>query len=481
MHKKLFILAVVLFVAVPSFAQTTVRCESDGGRYRECDIDGIGRVALTRRISDAACIEGESWGYRDGKVWVNKGCRAEFALTERSFAYTRGARMVTCESEDGQRRLCETNTGGGVKIAQQLSRSSCVQGRTWGFDRNGIWVDEGCRAHFVIGDGSSEPGRPFERLDHLVLCESVDGKPMRCAADTSGGVQVVRQISNTPCGFGRQWGYDEAGIWVAGGCRAEFAVATPQQARATVTMTTEPRRDDTHRTDVRVETRHETHAAHAEATAEARRAGHFVCASENNTRNHCNTDTRHGITLVRQLSDNPCVRDQSWGVDKNGVWVTNGCRAEFRWGHQAPPAPMTSAAPAPLTMICESHDGKRSHCAADTSFGVRLYRQMSDSDCLLNSTWGFDANGVWVTGGCRAEFALGEGHGVIRSDMPQAGRVLCESKDGKRNVCPADTRAGVAVVRQVSDAPCILNSTWGYNTDGIWVTAGCRAEFILRK
>jgi hypothetical protein len=463
MHRRLFFMAVLLFVAASAFAQTTVRCESTDGRYRECDMDGFGRVALTRHLSDASCIEGESWGYRDGKVWVSKGCRAEFALTERSFRARTGGRIVTCESQDGKRQVCQTSTTGGVAVAMQLSQSSCVQGRSWGYDKNGIWVDEGCRAQFVVGGGKSDFGRPFERLDQIVRCESVDGKPQRCTADTRSGVQVVRQISSRPCGFGREWGYDDEGIWVVEGCRAEFAV-----------------RSAVARNDVRQERREARREIRREARQETAYVPNLVCESENNTRKHCRTDTRHGITLVRQLSDNTCVRDRTWGVDRDGVWVTGGCRAEFTWGHQAPLAPMVSSAPAPLTFVCESQDGRRNHCAADVSMGVRLYRQLSDSDCLLNSTWGFDANGVWVSGGCRAEFALGEGR-IIRGRMPQAGRVMCESVDGKRTLCPADTRMGVAVVRQVSEAPCVLNSTWGYDTDGIWVTAGCRAEFVLRK
>ena len=472
MHRKLGILAIVLFVAATSaYAQTTVRCESTDGRYRECDIDGIGRIALTRRLSDTSCVEGESWGFRDGKVWVSKGCRAEFALTERNFAYARGSRVVTCESEDGRRRICETSTKGGVAVAQQLSQSSCIQGRSWGFDKNGIWVDEGCRAQFVVGGGKADHGRPFERLDQLVMCESIDGKPKRCDADTRAGVQVARQLSNTPCRFGEQWGYDDEGIWVAGGCRAEFAVRTPPERRAQMR---EERRDD------RREARETWRENRRDPRGDTAYVPNLVCASENNARNHCRADTRNGITLVRQLSDNACVRDQTWGVDRDGVWVTRGCRAEFTWGHTAPAVNMTSSAPAPPMLVCESQDGRRNHCSADTSMGVRLYRQMSDSECVLNSTWGFDQNGIWVSKGCRAEFALGEGHGIIRN-VPQAGRVMCESKDGKRTVCPADTRMGVAVVRQVSDSPCVLNSTWGYNTDGIWVTAGCRAEFVLRK
>ena len=27
-----------------------------------------------------ACVEGESFGIRDGKIWVDKGCRAQFRV-----------------------------------------------------------------------------------------------------------------------------------------------------------------------------------------------------------------------------------------------------------------------------------------------------------------------------------------------------------------------------------------------------------------
>ena len=456
MHNKLVSLVFVLLVAASVSAQETVRCESSDGKYRECAFGAAGRIVMTRQLSDTNCVEGKNWGYRDGVVWVDSGCRAEFGAAQRGGI--KPDMLVVCESENNTRSVCKTPTGGGVAVMRQLSRNACVRGKSWGYDAKGIWVDDGCRAEFVIGAGNMD--KSFEKLDQVVLCESIDGKPARCLADTSGGVQVVRQISDTNCRYGRQWGYDQNGIWVDDGCRAEFAVrGLTQSARAEI------------RTTMPVATM---------TTDNDRTPGTLLCESENNGRKHCNVDTRYGITLVRQLSDNICARDHTWGVDKDGVWVDNGCRGEFTLGHEAPAVSMASAA-APPTLLCESIDGKRSHCDVDTSMGVRLYRQMSDSNCLLNSTWGYDANGIWVSGGCRAEFAVGEGRYIPTRNAPQASRLTCESKDGKRAMCPADTRMGVAVVRQTSDAPCILNSTWGYDTDGIWVTAGCRAEFILRK
>ena len=473
MHKNLVMFAFVLFVAASASAQKTVRCESSDGRYRECAIDGIGRIVMTRQFSDTNCAEGKNWGYRDGVVWVDSGCRGEFAVSQADLQLA-GGKLVVCESENNTRSTCRTDTGGGVAVMRQLSRNACVRGRTWGYNGESIWVDDGCRAEFVVGTGNTD--RTFERLDQVLLCESIDGKPARCLADTSAGVNLVRLVSDSNCRFGRQWGYDANGIWVREGCRAEFAVRGPMQARAVIQTTTPAPIVIERQVPVVIE---KTTPVYIAATD--RIPGTLLCESENNGRKHCDTDTRFGLTLVRQLSQNICVRDRTWGVDKDGVWVDDGCRAEFTIGHEAPAVTMTSAAPAPATLICESIDGKRANCAVDTSMGVRLYRQMSDSDCLLNSTWGFDANGIWVSGGCRAEFAVGEGRVIPSRSVPQAGRVLCESKDGKRALCPADTRMGVAVVRQVSDKPCILNSTWGYDTDGIWVTAGCRAEFVLRK
>ena len=60
-------------------------------------------------------------------------------------------RRVTCASDDGRRHLCRVDTRRGVRMVNQRSGSPCIQGRTWGYDRRGIWVDRGCRADFVLG------------------------------------------------------------------------------------------------------------------------------------------------------------------------------------------------------------------------------------------------------------------------------------------------------------------------------------------
>jgi hypothetical protein len=66
-----------------------------------------------------------------------------------------------------------------------------------------------------------------------------------------------------------------------------------------------------------------------------------------------------------------------------------------------------------------------------------------------------------------------------RDVIPNSGTITCSSDNGKRNYCTADTRSGVRLVRQISGSPCQEGSTWGYDSRGIWVDRGCRAEFAV--
>jgi predicted porin len=130
----------------------------------------------------------------------------------------------------------------------------------------------------------------------------------------------------------------------------------------------------------------------------------------------------------------------------------------------AQPAPTPSAR---RTIDCGAAVGERNTCAADTAAGVVLVRQAGEGSCVLGRTWGFAPNGVWVADGCRGTFATTDD----RVTVP------CSSVALAREVCPANTAAGVALV---SGSPaCMLGRTWGYDQNGIWVSEGCQATFVL--
>jgi hypothetical protein len=56
--------------------------------------------------------------------------------------------------------------------------------------------------------------------------------------------------------------------------------------------------------------------------------------------------------------------------------------------------------------------------------------------------------------------------------------VTCSSNVGERISCPADTTAGVVLVRSTGASACLLGKTWGYDDKSIWVSDGCSGQFF---
>lgn len=132
---------------------------------------------------------------------------------------------------------------------------------------------------------------------------------------------------------------------------------------------------------------------------------------------------------------------------------------------------------------CESQDNRVRRCSADTRYGVRINRQLSDAPCVQGRSWGYDNSGVWVSNGCRAEFVIGGGQGGGPSypggGYGQGQTVRCESQDNRMRRCNAGVYRGVQLQRRLSDSPCVQGSTWGWDRQGIWVDRGCRADFLV--
>jgi len=132
-----------------------------------------------------------------------------------------------CASDDFYRHFCSIETPGRVQIFRQQSEASCIYGRTWGVAGGGVWVDRGCRADFVVNASGSYDGDDYGsyRRSRILYCASDDFGFRGCPADTYSGARLLRQRSDSPCIYGHTWGYDERGIWVDRGCRADFEVS----------------------------------------------------------------------------------------------------------------------------------------------------------------------------------------------------------------------------------------------------------------
>lgn len=151
-------------------------------------------------------------------------------------AFAQRGQLIECSSREFRENYCPADTRGGVELVRQISRVRCDEGRTWGYDRRGIWVSDGCEAQFATGFRNRGYGdAPYEGYEDerrnrgagprggLVVCESRDYRYTRCETGPARRVDLVRQLSKSECRYGHSWGYDREGVWVDRGCAAEFS------------------------------------------------------------------------------------------------------------------------------------------------------------------------------------------------------------------------------------------------------------------
>jgi hypothetical protein len=218
-----------------------VVCESFERRDNYCAVDTRRGVQLLRALSRTPCTLGQTWGYDRGGIWVTAGCRGEFEIGHYGgggygwgWGYE-GGDYVVCASRDYRHQFCPANIRGTVVIVNQISRSPCIEGRSWGYDRRGIWVDQGCSGEFQVvrGRGDGYPGGGYRRDDdhygggyaQTITCESRDNRRRYCRADLRyNAVRVIDNLSRVRCDQGYNWDFDDGGIWVTDGCRAVFGV-----------------------------------------------------------------------------------------------------------------------------------------------------------------------------------------------------------------------------------------------------------------
>lgn len=148
------------------------------------------------------------------------------------------------------------------------------------------------------------------------------------------------------------------------------------------------------------------------------------CESVGEKAEYCPTDSIGKVELTKQLSRSPCKQYDSWGSDRDGggIWVRNGCRADFvvreqrgwGWGRgrnrdrdrdrddyrDRDRAQVT-------TLKCKSKDWGYNHCDSPGRIrDSRVAKQISETRCVKGDNWDTDPSGLWVDRGCAAEFEV---------------------------------------------------------------------------
>jgi hypothetical protein len=352
----------------------TAPVQAQGTRDHSRRIEQVyARQTGGRAISDAQL---EYYLARMDEGWSMGRVSADISTSRRTYANSQWrpvsgyvAREVICTSVDNRYRECAIPCRGTAMVREQLSRTACVEGRTWGQKPGAVWVNRGCRAVFGVVRTNTAGN------NGMVTCTSNQGRYRECATGRRNPVVLVNRLNNSAaCIEGRSWGNKPGAVWVKDGCRAQF--------------TTERR---------------------AERMGFVRDPNYGVtCASTPSGRTICDWDTRYGTpVLTRQLSSAACVEGRGWGYDATGrIWVDAGCRARFGYGGGGSASTGTWVRDPNYAVTCTSLDGRRTVCDWDNRYGTpTLIQQMSSAACIEGRDWGYDSRGgLWVNSGCRARF-----------------------------------------------------------------------------
>jgi len=140
-----------------------VDCRSNNYSFQRCPVPWRD-ARMVQQLSDTQCVRGMNWGLDRTGIWVDRGCGGRFVASE-----GRGHRrdygggwnppsgwdqrfQIRCDSNDYQYNFCAADLGGGGRayVERQISGTPCVEGQTWGWNRAGVWVVQGCAAVFTI-------------------------------------------------------------------------------------------------------------------------------------------------------------------------------------------------------------------------------------------------------------------------------------------------------------------------------------------
>lgn len=232
--------------------------------------------------------------------------------------------QIQCASYRFEPARCPVDIGrAGFVKTLQIANQPCVQGRTWGWDANGIWVTGNCRALFAVsssspgnggypGGGYPGGGGGYPPQARQITCESWQFRPNECPADTRGGVRLLQQTGGI-CTQGQTWGFTPRGIWVNNGCRGIFAVVGGRPGGGRPGGGPGP-----------------GGSGFPDAPIPGAGGRFIVCESWQFQPQRCATDVfqRPRVEVIAGT----CVEGQTWGWDRGGVWVNGGCRARFRFG-----------------------------------------------------------------------------------------------------------------------------------------------------
>ena len=208
-------------------------------------------------------------------------------------------------------------------------------------------------------------------------------------------------------------------------------------------------------------------------------AADLPCSSSAGGYNYCRAKTQGAVELVFQQARYACYRDDTWGFDENGVWVSNGCSATFRTGEQAKHALTKDAESnelAALALRLLSEPAPRSNRGGNLQ---TLLAQPSASKAEATR----QSDDALIDGPLPPDSYPSRDNNLDPSNggFGRARYIACESLNERYTRCETRVPSYVQLSRLLSreHGRCRFNQSWGYDAAGIWVDKGCRAQFAV--
>ncbi|MGZ4814744.1 MAG: DUF3011 domain-containing protein [Terriglobales bacterium] len=209
------------------------------------------------------------------------------------------------------------------------------------------------------------------------------------------------------------------------------------------------------------------------------------CSSNDMGYHTCQIGPNNGVRMIRQLSGNPCVQGETFGLNRDSIWVNNGCRADFEVfqngnnnGYNRQGASNGDY----------DRDGDRDrdwhhHHQRESEYSNGQYPDNGNQPYYNGNGpyYGTGNNGYY--GSYADEANAVNGH-IVYTGHYDDGKSTCSSQPGQ-GVTFCQTGGELSRAELISEngqTPCVEGQTWGrIPNKGLWVAGGCSGKFKIHR
>jgi hypothetical protein len=227
----------------------------------------------------------------------------------------------------------------------------------------------------------------------------------------------------------------------------------------------------------------------------------FNCSSNDGRLHSCRVNTNAPIQFYRQVSDAQCIPGETYGIDQGGVWVTNGCRADFvivnnsqaynqgRYNNDGNYNQGTYNNQGTYKDQGQANDHDRDndhdHDNQQANGNWRRHHHHDRDDNASNQNGPYNNGGYTNQGTYQGPYNnggyVGSGQNVHYYGSYDNGVTTCSARDDQP-VTYCSTYGALSDATAIQqNGRCVRGQTWDINRDGLWVAGNCSGRFRVQR